>query len=185
MQKEHLERGAFIMAIGWMAFWLFGVEGSGFRRSWEDMSLWTMVALLSPFIGAITALGAGYKFKQKAVGMIGFYTSAFLLSAWPGFIATLIVFYLVVRKPFLLTSILTGLAAIIAIVPLVHYKLSGSGSLLYAGAAGYLLAFTSLLACLLLISSVVSMIIHLVKKNKSKKSFETASSSSTAPDDPT
>lgn len=164
MPIKYLKIGTLIAALGWLLFRSLGVWISGYRSDWVDMSPWVIIFLLPPLIAAFSALGVGYRYEKKSIGMTGFYASAILFAAWPGFIATLIVLYSITRRPFLLTSVWTGLAAIIAIMPMAYYKIWDDGDLLYAGGLGNVLAATSLAACVCLLLSLVSMIIHLVRK---------------------
>jgi hypothetical protein len=185
MPKEYLKVGAFITAVGWLLFRSLGVWIGGYRNDWVDMSPWVILFLLPPLIAAFSALGVGNKYEKRAIGMTGFYASAILFSAWPGFIATLVVLYSVTRRPFLLTSVWTALGAVVAITPTAYYKIWDGGDLLYAGGLGYVLAATAMIACVLLFSSVVSMIIHLVRKRKPNKSRMATPTSPSVLDDPT
>jgi hypothetical protein len=168
MPKKYIIVGGFVAAVGWMILRAFGPWLNGLN-AWADISLLAVLFSFLPLIAAFSAFLLGKRYGKKNIGLAGFYASAVLFAAWPGFIATLVVLYSQTRGPFLLTSVWTGIAAAIASIPVAHYKLSGGGDLEFAAGYALILAATAVLACVLLLFSLVSLVIHLVKVKRPNK----------------
>ena len=166
--KENLNKTAFVIAIGWLLFRSFGLYINDYLKGWEFMSPWAILFLLPPLVGAFTSYYVGNKFDKRVIGMIGFYASTILFDVWPGLFATLVVLYSVTNKPLVVTSIWTGIASIVAILPMAYYLFFDMGDLLYAGAFGIFLVATTFISCVLFITSLVCITVHFVKKMRAR-----------------